>query len=976
MKRIKDGGGGTGDDESGPGSQQPITKYFKTDEGSTSNAPEVSVAKSDAKEGNNNKVFKTAYSAWKDETKSKSPHSQVSKAGASSSDSSQYDFQDFSSGNNSKSSTPSSSSKKKMIDHDFVVPFVHFEQDEMIFQFINFAGIERQGHPRRKKPNEIFSKPRFNPYDASISNVTDFLHYLIATNNTEIPAPILESYKHALAKFLPDMKEEILSISENFLSETEVTFKLDHSSRIYLNGLAVYPQGSRTTSGGFWNHFREYCLSKNYDIFTLDTRKMSRYILSVFKDVRDEKLDLGSFVGKPSVPVYNLYTFFVEKFTSASQVFHRDLITAGNILQEDEHMKKVHDLAVALDQNLISNEEALVYLPSTHYTKIRLTKGEDAFWESSITKDLLRMVEKKVVPIYCAAKELGVTSEMLYHGMRVDDPCPPEELPSLVEFTSSGLRNSSEKRYWSRGFMTSVLEDVRNRRLTVEEIAAKVGVSRREVKERVGSIKTAEELEKEKTDERIRIYEEKEKMRENKPKKPTQLEEQIKMAESKEDELSEYELLRLRNLKERQALMIRLNMEEDKKELKKINQVERIKREPKEEVVMRERSSRIKKKMELDRLKQNHNDDSYARTRFRTASNSLGLQMKIPMNYTEEAITKSSQVPKFDLLADQLLEITSDYRKSGIFLHSISQECSEMESTESPVSRSETDWSGWVFKTERIVSSSPISCLDSFQDITCYGTRAGGVGVMLAGRSATIRPHNDQVTGLVMEDTKVVSSSEDGTVRMTDWMSQKVTLEHSWDTAQLTRSGVLGIKSLDQTNYLIDVGHSVAVCDTRISRSRVITDLRQSGIQGWESYCAISVEPRKKSHFSVTRDNVVQVYDVRRSSQPVFEYKVQGYWRGNIIQSSGWNCTGSLYSLVYSSSAMSQKTKIFSATKRATSACCSPGDKDNNLDLPSLEAKRRVLGNIWCPWQESSFLSTKQKFKAQETILTLSSCEK
>ena len=142
-------------------------------------------------------------------------------------------------------------------------------------------------------------------------------------------------------------------------------------------------------------------------------------------------------------------------------------------------------------------------------------------------------------------------------------------------------------------------------------------------------------------------------------------------------------------------------------------------------------------------------------------------------------------VPKFDLQAPEILEITNDHKNARIFLDSITEECREMEAEADY--REDVDWHQFdKVEEELIVSTSAVTTLDSCGDFISFGTAEGGVGVVLGGRSVSLRPHSAAVTGLeVSQGTSLVSSCWDGTVsNIIEWF-----LVHLKIVLSLNRSG-------------------------------------------------------------------------------------------------------------------------------------------------------------------------------------------
>merc|ERR1719370_2838689 len=111
-----------------------------------------------------------------------------------------------------------------------------------------------------------------------------------------------------------------------------------------------------------------------------------------------------------------------------------------------------------------------------------------------------------------------------------------------------------------------VLEKVREREVSVETMAAEWGVSRAEIVRRCGAVKTDQKLEAERKLRQLEKFEEKV-QNAGFVKKESHLEKQIAQAERRKDELSPYEKMRLENMKERQALLEQLDIDQEKKEI-------------------------------------------------------------------------------------------------------------------------------------------------------------------------------------------------------------------------------------------------------------------------------------------------------------------------------------------------------------------------------------------------------------------------
>merc|ERR1712024_355344 len=116
--------------------------------------------------------------------------------------------------------------------------------------------------------------------------------------------------------------------------------------------------------------------------------------------------------------------------------------------------------------------------------------------------------------------------------------------------------------------------------------------------------------------------------------------------------------------------------------------------------------------------------------------------------------------------------MTSDYRRSAIFLDSLSCEAKDLaHKKEAKFKMNEEDWIQFEAEEETIVSTSRVTSLDSFNDFFCYGTEAGGVGVVLAGESRNTvsvilspslpRPQRDHQTSQRLSDRSGDGGAED-----------------------------------------------------------------------------------------------------------------------------------------------------------------------------------------------------------------------
>ena len=400
------------------------------------------------------------------------------------------------------------------------------------------------------------------------------------------------------------------------------------------------------------------------------------------------------------------------------------------------------------------------------YSNFRDALGKDedvdGFWRVDIVKMALRDVNKGILNIHVVASELGVSTEMVYSQLHKKG-YGKHDLLSLKEFIQEEGETSC---YWSNLQVKNLLDKVRNRKLSDASVAAQLGVSRGEVYRRCGGIRTKEEIEAEQVMlniQRVNEQEEAYKLRV----RTTDVDRQIWFEEeqSRRGQLCDYEKQRLENLRERKAMMEMLDVTGDKLEIRRLNRVIRTPGETSEKnaVARREKSTRIQTLSESKRLntfKKRESDLPKVQSGKKQKRSTPDWFCRGRSRKNEKLV---HNIPKFTVKAQQLLEITNDYRKSRIILDSLSQESLEMRAEEEFFG--DVDWNDFRVTGDFIVSTSAVTALDSCGDFISFGTAEGGVGVVLGGRSVSLRPHSAAVTGLeVSQGTSLVSSSWDGTV--------------------------------------------------------------------------------------------------------------------------------------------------------------------------------------------------------------------
>ena len=276
------------------------------------------------------------------------------------------------------------------------------------------------------------------------------------------------------------------------------------------------------------------------------------------------------------------------------------------------------------------------------------------------------------------------------------------------------LRQKSK--FWRKYPVKELLIRVRNNEESLENAAANIGVSRKEVEKRCGGIKSKEEIEAVEELERIERVNKQEEAAKKRIKR-TDLDKQIHFSEKNEDDLCDYEKQRLANLRERKAMMEKLDIVGDKLEIRRLNKIVKKPATLKEELPRRERSSRIQRLNENKRLTPNP----------KAAYQGPGEILRESPFWFGKMFNKRDEsfrhvVPKFDINSKELIEITNDYRNSKVFFESITIMESKTIKKELYHHDEDLDWSLLDTSEEYIVSTSAITALGSLGDFVTYGT--------------------------------------------------------------------------------------------------------------------------------------------------------------------------------------------------------------------------------------------------------------
>ena len=862
--------------------------------------------------------------------------------------------------------------------------------DVILIKFFNYSYLDTQygmvvgETAMQKKRAVIYERKKFNPVQATIQEVVDYFSYLDLTE--VMSKEYQEACISSLSKYLPHLREEMMAGAADGREEQVEGFKFLQSkfppsfsfreaqkkqlvtlsksfSKHYgLNGnwsrcsmhLKPIPLGMIVPT---WTRFSQFCSRTNQDPFLAPPALVADFIRNDILFCNPEDRELGRDSAELLVASYNFYTKNIPMICRRLQKFLCGQLDTS--LLQHQTIQELMRAAVAMEDKILSDDLALSLLPKHHYVRVRLNENEEKFWSSSFVTDVFYDARKSLISLPVAALELGVTTEMLFSGMMQRQKSSLESLPSLTEFLQQGAGTRTRTRivsadtFWSDPRVVQMFEDVRNRRVPVAPYAFKLGVSRSHFLEVCGHIKTEEELEAEKALEEVKKINEREEAAKNYRNPPTQLEQQIWMAEQQEDDLCEYEQQRLANLRERMDLLEALDFEGEKREIRRHSMIiSSSNPKEKEVVVLRKKSARIQRRQEQQRLR----TSSYSSVQSKGCSlaSPAWFGKTVPYPMIEAKVVAANPVPKFDLLATQLLEITTDYRASRVFLDSLSEE-GEEQVVEAPLS--DLSWAPTVAKTgESIVSASTVTGLDSRADLISFGTEDGGVGVLLEGRSVTLRSHNKPVTEVLMRGTNgsvgVMSSSLDGTVRLYDLARQTVALEYSWDQTSSAPLSVLSMVSTGQDTLLLDCGSEIINIDLRMRKASSQFQLKNFQVPEAEK-TSLQVHPTEKDLISVCRGNRAEILDLRREGEALWRSGDQSW---SHLEFAGWSRRSGQYYCCLTEGGRHVLTRphVFDVINGL------PSLRQRDLTLSATSRWNVLSGSPqcpWLPWQEELLFS-------------------
>ena len=777
------------------------------------------------------------------------------------------------------------------------------EAEVIWFKFTSFLNIRRT-----KKTFDV----RFNPFKATLKDIVEFILFIDLTDRLILDREYLGaiigclkikienwSWDRSLNKIIIDLKRRPLA--DKFIEELLATQKATNLS----------------PTRRLISDFESYCATENLIPSNVTSENLVNFVFFVLQSPVPDRRHLVS--GKSFVDIGNRISSILDK-------------SLGKDFMESPEFEGLQATLLACDEGLTSNAAALKTLPEYSYVRcITEQMSSSKFWNQSLIRNALVDVRKDNIPINLVAMELGVTAEMLYSVLQRNYQLKKGELPSLKEFEM--MEEAASTSFWEFSKIKLFLDGVRDTKLLAHEVSVHFGVSRKEILRRCGGVKSKEELEAEAELIRMKKLEAREESFMSRLEN-TDLDKQIWYAKSNEANLCEYEKKRLENLEDRKMLLQSLDFMEDKIEIRRLNQVIRTPDESDKssKLPKREKSSRIKRQAENRRL-QNSEPQKVSRVDVAQRSTPMwfGYRFKVPH---QTAYNTNLTVPKVNLRSDELLEITRDYRKSRIFLDSITEEYKEQKvETKYNVG---TNWSLFSGGEEFIVSTSRVTAIDTLGDFTTYGTEQGGVGVLVAGRSVTLRPHAEAVTGLLTSGSRILSAARDGTVRNTDMESQTVDLEYSWDMCSQAgegKHGVLGMVQRAAHSYVLHCSDKIVNLDVRQKEAQSLT--RMSNLK-FSYFSNIKMNPAKDNMFTTCSSDTVSIWDLRKMSDPVWNLNV-----GGDVDFCGWNSSGKEYALTKNTGVWvyDSPSGVPSTSFRVS------WPKSGFRSFPN-----QLGGDLWCPW--------------------------
>jgi len=786
-------------------------------------------------------------------------------------------------------------------------------------------------------------KNKFNPYLADAQDAVNFLSCYRRRYFWDYQT--LAAYMKTLAKSVPGLHMEDMQT----MVVDENTIKRIVRSPIMKRSFAPY----KVT----WTKFLEFCYKKDFDMnpFFANPEFVRDFLISKFKGRELREIPRSEFFE----PSHKFYSDNLSRICGELDWYLKTSLCHKPLLETEE----IAELMLAArnrDEGVVTDKLAVRLTPDYHFCKYSLAGVTSAFWLSKLTKDVLTDINNGAIETEAAAKELGITKEMVNAGIASTEKLEAEfvETLSLREYLEQGygIRDS----FWKEESIMKMLEEVNIKKTAVDAVAVKLGVARREVVEKCagvsGNIKPLN------NNEDLCSLDTKG----NKPK--SDLEIQIEISEKRLESLSEYEKMRLNNMKERLKLLEMLDFDEDKTALRlKTNKGagNNQGKSDKPVLTLRKPSARIKRLGESKKFKSNKKKGDSQRFGMRKRRISpRWFAQWIPRDQLKCLVIP---IPPVDLKVTELLDGAQNFRTGVTMMDSIT---SEVKTLAVEIKWEEkVDFGSLGVEHDSIISDSRLTSLDSHHDLICYGTSSGGVGIFLSGRSVTFQPHSQAVSRTVFwgghSSLSVLSAGMDGVVRLTDLAKQVVIMKYSWDQASNTKHKVYWMEEENNnSSLLLHCGQDIKRLDVRDRRAHSVISLKnwredESRMVGTN----ISVHPKQATLLSVCASEGVKIWDMRNTTSHV-ELISQGIsartQTGHTMCGAMWSPTGQ-YMMV--AKRITEEHSKFSLTYSNIPTVF----MENYFSNPLLSwthamdvSYSPLYGVNWCPWDQENptFLTT------------------
>ena len=568
--------------------------------------------------------------------------------------------------------------------------------------------------------------------------------------------------------------------------------------------------------------------------------------------------------------------------------------------------------------NLEKGSLAWRLAPPYSYARYLVDTHSKRFWQHGLVRRIVRDVKEGVLDLEPAASQLHVSPDMLHSALGKAKKIGGDlTVQQYMELDFGG-----EDQFWGERTNVDLVEGARQGKIDLDTVAFSTGVTLREITKRVGPI-----------EKKLEEIVEKKPKASNSSKGPqlTDLQKQILAAEEKESSLSEYEKMRLENMRERQAMLEMLSMEEEKEELRALVP----KRESKKvDYGVREKSSRLKRKADSRAMQGKQESEEWT---------GMGRTRHSPLWVGRWWVAGAElPPPRREELLTGLVDRGQDFTLVTSRLHRIRAELAEESCDEEDSGSSPLIWDSSIpAGLQQPTGASLLTSLQAWRDVTCFADNIGRLGLQLSGRNVVLRPHGAKVSRSILlpHCSSLLSSSHDGTVRLTDLIADKVTVEADFGTTH-----VEWVEMEEENCWLAGMPGRVARIDKRESlQSSSVVNVDDEEVGGMFSV------NQNKLLLALSRGTCTSVYDLRQPSKALHSFP-----SGLLSSPPSWSPSGRL--LLSSTSAL----QVWDLTKTEEAVLTWP-PKDQiqeGRNYDSNSGQSRYLGARAASWSVSQKIRT------------------